>query len=293
MNPSFKAIAVTLLAGVIAGSMAACSKDLPTGPADKPGTRGPLPSVSLLVAPTNDDFDNATVIAALPFTDNVNTSEATVAADDPLNDETCGFGSIGGHTVWYQFTPTENMRINASTVGSNYDPNVFVYTGTRGNLARIACNFLPQSMTFDALAGETYFFLVGPSDGEPGGNLVFKVDVGLEVGVTIDPLGRVSPSTGVVTISGTVTCSRSAFFELGGAVQQRKVFASQGSLFASSNCDGVTRWEGEVVGENGRFVGGPAEVSAVALFTADATTEERHSDPVSAAVRLRGQPAAR
>jgi hypothetical protein len=292
MNPPFKAIALTLLAGVIAGSMAACSKDLPTGPANKPAG-GALPSVSLLVAPANDDFDNATVIAALPFTDNVNTSEATVAADDPLNDETCGFGSIGGHTVWYQFTPTEDTRINASTVGSDYDPNVFVYTGTRGNLARIACNFLPQSMTFDALAGETYFFLVGPSGEEPGGNLVFKVDVGLEVGVTINAVGRVSPSTGVVTISGTVTCSRPAFFELGGAVQQRKVFASQGSLFASSNCDGVTPWEGEVVGENGRFVGGPAEVSAVALFTADATTEERPSDPVTATVRLRGQPAAR
>jgi hypothetical protein len=262
MNPSFKAIAVTLLAGVIAGSMAACSKDLPTGPTDKPGTPGTLSDVTLLVAPTNDDFDNATVITALPFTDNVNTSEATVAADDPLNDETCGFGSIGGHTVWYQFTPTENMRINASTVGSNYDPNVFVYTGMRGNLTRIGCNFLPESMTFEALAGETYYFLVGSFDGEPGGNLVFKVDVSLEVGVTIDPVGRVNPSTGLVTISGTVTCSRPAFFELGGSVQQRKAFASQGSLFASSNCDGVLPWEGEVAADEGRFVPGLADVSA-------------------------------
>ena len=293
MNPSFKAIAVSLLAGMIVGSTAACSKDVPTGPADKPGTGGALHSVSVLVVPTNDDFDNATVITTLPFTDNINTSEATVASDDPLNDETCGFGSIGGHTVWYQFTPTEDMRINLNTSGSDYDPNVFLYTGTRGNLVRVTCNFLPTSATFDALAGETYFFLVGPSDGEAGGNLVLEVAPGLEVGVTIDPIGRVSPSTGVVVISGTVTCSRPAFFELGAAVQQREAFASQGSLFADGNCEGVTRWEGEVVAEEGRFAGGPAEVSAGALFTASGTSEERQGGPVSATVRLRGQPPAR
>jgi hypothetical protein len=287
MNPPFRTFAMTLLAGVIAGSMTACSKDLPSGPADQPGSVTPAPGFSSVAAPTNDDFANALVITALPFTHNVNTSAARTDHDDPLNDEGCGFGSIGGHTVWYRFTPTQNVRINASTVGSNYDPNMFVYTGTRGDLTRVACNFLPASLTFNALAGETYFFLVGSFGEEPGGNLVFTVDVGLEVGIAIDPEGSVNPSTGVVTISGTVTCSRPAFFELGGSVQQRKAFASQGSLFASSNCDGVTRWEGEVVAESGRFVPGPAEVSAGALFTADATTEERHGGPVSATVRLR------
>jgi hypothetical protein len=293
MNPSVKGIAITLLAGLLVGSMAACSKDVPTGPADKPGTGGALHSVSALAVPTNDDFDNATVVATLPFADTVNTSEATVASDDPLNDETCGFGSIGGHTVWYQFTATEDMTINLSTSGSNFDPNVFVYTGTRGNLTRVTCNFIETSTTFDALAGETYFILVGPSGEEAGGTLVLEVAPGLEVGVTIDPIGRVSPSTGVVLISGTVTCSQPAFFELGAAVQQRKAFASQGSLGTSGDCDGVTRWEGEVVAEEGRFLGGPAEVSAGALFTANGTSEEVHGGPVSATVRLRGHAPAR
>jgi hypothetical protein len=291
MNLSSKAIAV--LAGMIVVSMVACSKDVPTGPAEKAGTGIALQSVSVLAVPANDDFDNATVITALPFTDTLNTSEATVASDDPLNDDTCGFGSIGGHTVWYQFTPAESMPINISTSGSDFDPNVFVYTGTRGTLTRITCNFLETSTTFDALAGETYYFLVGPSDGNFGGTLVFEVDRGLEVAVTIDPVGRVSPSTGVVVISGTVTCSRSAFFELGGAVQQRKALAGQGSFTGSGDCDGVTRWEAEAVAENRRFVGGPAEVSAGALFTANGTSEERQGGPVSATVRLRGQPPAR
>lgn len=288
MNPPFKAITVTLLAGVIAGSMTACSKDVPTGPADSPAAGVTQPGVSLKKGPINDDFDNAVVITELPFTHNVNTSDATTERDDPLNDETCGFGSIGGHTVWYRFTPTENMRINASTVGSDYDPNVFVYTGTRGNLTRVTCNFLPSSTTFDAIAGETYFLLVGSHDGQPGGNLVFNVDVGLEVGLTIDPEGTVIPSTGVATISGTVTCSRPAFVEVNGSVEQRRGSGlASGFFFASFGCDGVTPWAAEAVPDNGRFTPGRAEVSASAFATADGTTEERHSGQVSATVRLR------
>lgn len=289
MNPPFKAIAVALLAGAIAGSMSACSKDLSTGPADGPGAGGVRPSVASQGAPANDGFGRALDITALPFTHNVNTSEATTANDDPVGDDTCGFGSIDGRTVWYRFSPTENIRINASTVGSDYDPNVFVYTGRRGDLTRITCNFLPASMTFDALAGETYFILVGSPEGEPGGNLVFKVDVGLEVSVRINREGIVNPETGVATIRGRVTCSRPSFYELGGSVQQQRgdVLVTGSLSNTSFNCDGVTRWKAEVVPDEGRFVGGRVEVSAGALFTADATTEERSGQARDATVRLR------
>lgn len=286
MDPRLKPIALTLLAGIIASTVPGCSRDLPTVPNDQPSAGGPDVAQSNRNRPTNDDFSDALVIGTIPFTHRVNTSNATVERSDPLNDETCGFGSIGGHTVWYQFTPTQDLRINVSTVGSDFDPNVFAYTGSRGSLTRVACNFLPASMTFEAKAGQTYFIIAGSSNGDPGGNLVLSVDLSLEVSITIDPVGTVNPSTGVATISGTVACSRSAFFELGGEVQQRNAIASQGSLFASSGCDGVTRWEGEVTAETGKFVPGTAQVSAGALFTANATTEERHAEQVSATVRL-------
>jgi hypothetical protein len=279
MNPSFKAMAATLLAGVIAGSMAACSKDLPTGPANRPG-EGAQSGVSLQAAPANDDFGNAVVITSLPFNHSVNTSEATTAADDPI----VGVCNLSDHTVWYRFTPTGNLRINANTVASRPDQGISVFTGTRGNLTRVDCSDY-GSVTFEAIAGKTYFFMIGTPAGQPGGNLVLNVDLGIEVGVTIDPVGTVDPSTGVATISGTVTCSRSAFFELGGAAKQGEASASQGSLFTAGNCDDVTPWEGEVAAEDGRFQPGQAEVSVHAMFTADATTEERHTD-ASATVRL-------
>jgi hypothetical protein len=52
--------------------------------------------------PANDDIANATPITSLPFDDSLDTTEATMAPDDP----DC-FGN--GPTVWYTFTPTEDV----------------------------------------------------------------------------------------------------------------------------------------------------------------------------------------
>ena len=264
---------VPALASVCAFAFAltACSRDLPTIPDE--GSRSADGPSAQVVAPINDDFDDAVSVTALPFTHTVNTGSATAAADDPAG-SFCD--PAPEHTVWYRFTATQNGRINVNTVRSDYDPGLSLYTGTRGDLTSVACASFYGSLTFEALAGQTYFILIGSAVGEPGGNLILNVRPGIEVGVTIDAIGRVNPSAGVVKISGTVTCSEPAFFELGGGVQQRKSFASVGSLFAAGACDGVTQWEGEVQAESGRFVPGKAEVTATALFTSDATTEERH-----------------
>ena len=66
------------------------------------------------VPPANDDFDQATVITATPFTDTVDTSAATMAADDPI---TCGPPS---NTMWYAFTPSANETVLADTGGSGF-----------------------------------------------------------------------------------------------------------------------------------------------------------------------------
>ena len=181
MNSSLKAVALTLLACVM---MTACSKDLPTGPADKPSAGEIQPDVTIAAIPANDDFDAAVDITALPFTDNQNTSEATTAADDPADPEDPAVCFIGGHTVWYQFTPSEDMRINANTSGSDYDTGIAVFTGTRGALTILDCNDdvlvfreVQSSVTFDAVAGTTYYFMVGSCCGSDGGNLVFNVEV--------------------------------------------------------------------------------------------------------------------
>jgi hypothetical protein len=178
MNRSLKAIAMMLLPGVISAWVTGCSNDLPTGPAYKPYPGAPQAQI-----PANDDFDDAIVITALPFTHTVSTTEATTTADEPADPEDPGVCFIGAHTVWYQFTPSRDTRIRATTAGSDYDTGIAVFTGTGGDLTLIACNddvFLGRqvqsSVTFDAVAGVTYFFMVGSFGTTEGGNLVFNVD---------------------------------------------------------------------------------------------------------------------
>jgi hypothetical protein len=124
-----------------------------------------------LAQPTNDDFDSATVISALPFVDSISTVDATNPGDDPFCN---GFE----HTVWYSFTPTQDTTIRADTVGSDYATSLGVYTGSRGALSEVACaSGAPAQVAFTASANTTYFFMVASvCCGNPGGNLVFRVN---------------------------------------------------------------------------------------------------------------------
>ena len=175
-----RTLAVTMLAGVIAVSTPGCSNDLPTDAAEK---LGPDAVQNLVAPPTNDDFDDATQIRKRPFTDTIVTEGATTAADDPI--PSCANGGRGP-TVWYTFTASGNQRIEANTFGSDYDTDLVVYTGTRGDLTEIACNDdadgVHSMVVFDAVAGETYYFMVGAFASGPGGSLVFNlVKPGAEV----------------------------------------------------------------------------------------------------------------
>jgi hypothetical protein len=114
--------------------------------------------------PRNDDFDEATVIPGLPFTDTLDTRGATTASDEP--------GSCGNKsTVWYAITPTASQRIDLDTDGSSYGTQIGVYTGSRDALTLVACGG-NQGVSFAATAGTTYHIQVVSTDG--GGGLVFN-----------------------------------------------------------------------------------------------------------------------
>lgn len=87
---------------------------------------------ALAAAPSNDDFDTATVVSSLPFTDTQDVSEATRAFDDPP--------TSGAPNVWYRFTPTTDTSLELDTTGSNTSTNVCLYQGVRGMLSQVACS---------------------------------------------------------------------------------------------------------------------------------------------------------
>lgn len=132
------------------------------------------PSVAL-AQPSNDDFANATAISSLPFSATEDTSQATWDPSDPS-------GCSSNGSVWFAFTPSSSMEIEADTFGSGYDTVLSAWTGSQGSLNLVACNddsnSLQSKITFQAAAGTTYYFMVAfcCGDGLDGGaTLQFSV----------------------------------------------------------------------------------------------------------------------
>jgi hypothetical protein len=235
-------------------------------------------SVQEVLPPPNDDFDNATVVTDLPFSDTEDTTLATTAADDP----DC-FGN--SNTVWYSFTAPASAEFEANTFDSDYETTLSVYSGSRGALDQIACsNF---RVRFQATAGTTYFFMVGSAFGD-GGTLTFalrQLPPRLQLAVTIDPTGSVSRS-GVALIHGTLSCSREASIDLFGSLRERVGKRTTLGYFRQTiDCNGVTPWSATVVGETGSYKAGGAQATAAATFF-DEVREETVQASASRTVQL-------
>lgn len=111
-------------------------------------------------APNNDDFAQPVEVAPLPFNHIMDTTDATIAADDPV---LC-IVSRGDATVWYRLIAPSTGTLTVNTFGSAYDTVLAVFSGTRGALTLLACNddytsFQSQVM-LSVTAGETYYIEV-------------------------------------------------------------------------------------------------------------------------------------
>jgi parallel beta-helix repeat protein len=213
--------------------------------------------VRVSVPPINDDFDRATVISQLPYSDALDTREATRADDDPE----C---NLGGGTVWYDFTPVEDTVIEVSTTGNTFLAPISAYTGPRGSLSPLGCSY--GDLTFTAAAGKSVHLMIGSEPGS-GGDLVFSVRgrPALKVGVAISPVGSIVLLTGRTTISGTVTCSKPAVVVVSGELRQRwGRHLTAGTFRAEINCDGSARWSADVTDQDRAFraIGASAFVNA-------------------------------
>ena len=217
--------------------------------------------------PRNDDFDHAVVFTAVPFEATEDTTEATVAPDDPA----CIVEAT--NTVWYAVTLDATTEIGVDTLGSDYDTVLSAWTGPRGALERVACNddagALQSRIAFTAQAGVTYHLMVGAFPGSPPGTLVLHgqaLPPRVTLAITLDPTGSVGD--GVAVLGGTVSCSRPVDLTVTGTLHQQQVRrVAVGSYRAEVSCSGPsTRWEASVVGETGAFRRGPADAVAVAEF---------------------------
>jgi DNA-binding beta-propeller fold protein YncE len=99
------------------------------------------------------------------------------------------------------------------------------------------------------------------------GRLRFEALPPVTLGVTLREEGGVSSKSGVVTISGTVSCSRNVAVSVSGTLSQpvAKRATITGSFALSIDCVAPkTVWSATLVGDNGRFAAGQATATVTA-----------------------------
>jgi hypothetical protein len=251
----------------------------------------------LAAAPSNDDFANATVIGALPFTDSIDTQEATAAEGDPAH-------CPNSRSVWYRFTPTRDMWIDANTFGSNYDTTLGVYIDSPIGLIFFDCNddaddegsLVESQVVFAASAGTTYYFLVGAYGGDDGSDLVFSVGetappVPLDISLTLSNVGSFNSRTGEATVSGTVSCNVDSYIIVYGDLRQSvgRVSTIIGDVFELVNCipEEPIPWRVTVVPDSGKFAGGSAKLNVYASGSTHTFPARRDLDSASMSIMLK------
>src|SRR5215213_107326 len=244
-----------------------------------------FPTPAFAAAPANDDITAATVISGLPFTDTVDTSEATAAAGD-LD---CS-GLEDTHTVWYAITPTTDMLLGLRTEPQfTAEVSTSVASGSPGSLSFLQCSFA-STQTLDAKAGTTYYIQLASAGTDPGGLIGFNVVQVEPVTVTLrlDETGRIDG--GVITVGGTLHCSRplppGSEVVVQGTLTQRNASGWLVPFHSAVGCPTTPlQWQTTVQVLAGTFIRGKATLTATAFACDEFTCAP--NDTESARIRLR------
>jgi hypothetical protein len=225
---------------------------------------------ALAVAPGNDMYGGRTLVGATPFTDSLDTTEATTDSNDSDLNVVCGAPATAA-SVWYEVTAAADGGLAADASSSTYSAGVMVATGSPGNWSLVACG--PGAVGWTATAGTTYAILVFDDqvDGAGnGGTLNLTIDVIPPppiADITVNRFAAFNSSTGWATVSGTLVCTGAEFALVETSLSQRVGrFTIHGSGFSDLVCDGTPHtWSAVVLPENGKFAGGKAATVAFAV----------------------------
>jgi hypothetical protein len=109
-------------------------------------------------APDYDTYAVRTVIGSAPFSQTLDTSEATTDTDDAAISAPClGFSAFDA-SVWYEVTPARTGPMTLDISQADYSVGAIVGSGGPGNCTKQDCN--TYRMPWSAVAGVTYTILV-------------------------------------------------------------------------------------------------------------------------------------
>jgi hypothetical protein len=147
-------------------------------------------------APPNDNFANAIVIPAGGGSFVGTNVNATFQNSEP---DACGIG--GGKTIWWRWTAPQNQIVTISTLGSDFDTVLSVYTGgSVGALTSVNCNddvpgsVFASEVIFQAVAGTTYRIAV---DGFFGAEGIIALSLAETPPITNNDFAERAPILGV------------------------------------------------------------------------------------------------
>ena len=127
-------------------------------------------NVTLVQAPANDNFANATALTGATVQWIGSNAGATLQTGEPAIAH-----EPGGASVWFQWVAPSSGTVAVNTEGSKFDTLLGVYTGTAVNaLTTVAQNDdvsrydLTSAVTFTAVAGTTYYIDVDGYRGATG-----------------------------------------------------------------------------------------------------------------------------
>lgn len=208
-----------------------------------------------VAAPPNDSPSTAVEIRSIPFTYDQDTTGA-----DANGPRFCGNNT----SVFFRFTPSDPVRVQVDTIGSDYDTVLSVYT-VDGGTSPVRCNDdrfgVTSGVRFRALAGTTYYIMVaqccGSGESYGGGHLVLRVDEvstePLEATLEVSTSGTYDPIGGSATIGGTITCSTASYVGVEGILRQVRagLYVARAYAWFQGLCEPGTplSWSAEVDSE--------------------------------------------
>ncbi len=147
-------------------------------------------------APANDLCDNATPIACGDSTFTGNTTLATTIGFP--NQDCVGAEATDAPGVWFVYTGTsEGNTVTVSTFGTDFDTQLFVYTGSCSALQCFAGNDdavdLDSAVSFEEENGVNYYIYLTGFDGEEFGDYVFNISCAIVGETTNDLCGDALP----------------------------------------------------------------------------------------------------
>jgi hypothetical protein len=216
--------------------------------------------------PSNDDINSATAITELPMHDVVDLSQATW--DYAVDSSQC---SGLDHSVWYSFTPANDVRVAFDPSASYQQPiAIDVFTGTPDALSFVGCGqgwyWNTSGYILDATAGTTYWIMASPICCAPQPILDLHVYPAHAPQATFTVQAGTVDQGGNVAITGTIDCVGIAPVgaRISGDVRQAvgRLDSVTATFDTTAPCSGHQTWTALAQPEAGRFVGGPATINA-------------------------------